>query len=338
MAATWPGALLVLALWAPAPRGAPAPEEQKAFAEGLRLFEAGDARGAERSWKRGYAVRGDPAFLVRIGEALERLGETKAAREQYERYLRESPSAADRAEIEARVRRLSPAPSPTAPDPELRNAELRPDPAAGGSEPGAPPAGRPDRVTNNASTNTAPQPGTSAAPAAAQPGVPEHVAQAPDAELRAYVDDRRPARSTLSVLGWTGVGVTVALLGTAAFFGASAAENADDLNRLLLHRDERTGQPAEYSAVADEYEKALADGRRDDRWATAFAIGAGATAVAAAVFFVFDGLRGSATAADTLAARERSSSGRPARLRPRLGSAGPARQHGVFGPALVLGF
>lgn len=333
MVVTLPGALLVLALWAPAPRGAPAPEENKAFAEGLRLFEAGDARGAERSWRRGYAVRADPAFLVRIGEALERAGDPKGARDQYERYLRESPGAADRAEIEARIRRLSPAPGARAPDADVPQGELRPMPGAPGIAASSPTEG-------GAAEAAAPRPETSVSASAER----RQVAQArdaeenPEGELRAFVDDRRSARSTMNVLGWAGVGVTVALLGTAAFFGASAAEKADDVDRLLLHRDERTGQPAEYSRVANEYEDAMSDGRRADRLAKAFAIGAGATALAAAALFVLDAVRGSTATADTVAARGQTAGGRPAQLRPRLGTAWPIARRGTFGPAFILEF
>src|SRR6185369_566375 len=98
-----------VALLATAGARRPTPEEEKAFAEGLRRYEAGDARGAEQAWRDGYAIGRDPAFLVRIGEAEEKAGAPAEAVQSYERYLKESPDAADRPEIEARIRRLAPA-------------------------------------------------------------------------------------------------------------------------------------------------------------------------------------------------------------------------------------
>ena len=62
-----------LALTAPASRQ-PSADEQRLYDEGLRAFQAGDARAAEKSWKAGYAVGHDPAFLVHIGEAQEKAG------------------------------------------------------------------------------------------------------------------------------------------------------------------------------------------------------------------------------------------------------------------------
>ncbi|HTA18465.1 MAG TPA: hypothetical protein VK989_04195, partial [Polyangia bacterium] len=89
----------------------PTPDEQRLFADGLKAFDAGDARGAERAWKEGYAVAHDPAFLVRIGEAEEKADAPAEAVDTYRRYLREAPDASDRADIEQRIGRLAPASS-----------------------------------------------------------------------------------------------------------------------------------------------------------------------------------------------------------------------------------
>lgn len=273
-----PAALCVLTLAAAAGR-APSPEEQKAFAEGLRLYEAGDARGAERVWKAGYAAGGDAAFLVRIGEAEEKAGAPKEALQSYERYLRESPDAADRADIEGRVRRLAP-PSSRKPviDVEIpgemggSGAEARPIPAA----PGA-----------------AEQPG-SVPPAAVQGGAQKGQAipatQARDdgnEDLHPVIEDEAP-RSILNTAAWAGTGVTALLLGVAAFYGASAAEKAGDANRLITYADQNTLVPREYALHAREYEENVRLGQRYDRIATGFVIAAGVTALTSAVLFISD--------------------------------------------------
>ena len=113
----------------------------------------------------------------------------------------------------------------------------------------------------------------------------------PGDELRSFVTDE-PPRSRLNVAGWVGSAVTVALLGAAAFYGASAAGKEGDVNRLLGYRDNQTGMPAEYATVAATFEEDMRIGRRDNQIAKGLALAAGATAVASAVVFIIDGLRG----------------------------------------------
>ncbi|HEY8923289.1 MAG TPA: hypothetical protein VIU64_02840, partial [Polyangia bacterium] len=105
------------------------------------------------------------------------------------------------------------------------------------------------------------------------------------------MDESAPPRSRLNTAAWIGSGVTVLLLGTAAFFGAKASEKKGDVNRLLGNFDEKTGVPTEYAQVASQYEQAVRDGRHDDRMAKGFAIAAGVAAAASVVLFVVDALR-----------------------------------------------
>jgi hypothetical protein len=264
-----PAALIVLALAGPAQR-APSPEEQKAFVEGVRLFDTGDARGAERVWKSGYAAGHDPAFLIRIGEAQEKAGAPKEAVQSYEQYLRESPDAADRPDIEARVARLAPpSAAKAAPDGEI--------PGEMGGSGGPSGAGGPATVPP--STGSA-QPAPEIAPAR-QTADNEHD------DLVPIADDPGP-RSGLNTAAWVSAGVTTALLGVAAFFGASAADKSGDANRLLLYADQNSGVPNEYAQNAKQYEDDVRIGRRNDRIAKEFLIAAGATAVIATVLFILD--------------------------------------------------
>src|SRR4051794_41968569 len=97
---------------------APSADEQRLYDDGLRAFQSGDARAAEKAWKAGYAVGRDPAFLVHVGEAQEKAGAPAEAIDSYRKYLREAPDAADRADIEQRIVRLggaAPAHAPPAP-------------------------------------------------------------------------------------------------------------------------------------------------------------------------------------------------------------------------------
>jgi hypothetical protein len=268
---------LLLALHA-APMGAPTPEEERLFAEGLRAFDAGDGRAAETAWKQGYSLRRDPAFLVRIGEAQEKAGAPQEAAESYRRYLREAPDAADRAEIEQRLIRLTPGLPATGPGSQSKTAN--PDQ---GSIPSPTPTPTPALPENQW-------------PAKAPPGVVPAAAVPPavDPEIQ-----RRPARGQQEPSGWNvynatawiSLAATVALLGTAGFYGASAASKKDDVNRLVTYRDPDTGAPIEYQSVAARYQSAVDEGHHDDHMAKVFLLTAAGTAAVATTFFIINGLR-----------------------------------------------
>ena len=279
---------------------APSTEEQSLFAEGLRLYQAGDGRGAERAFKAGFAVAHDSAFLVRMGEAEELAGAPREAAESYARYVRENPDASDREDIEARLRRLAPAgPAPTTntdvPGEMARPGEPTP---PTGMAPAAPPTPPAQPAPGAAPTTPAP----SSALAAPRPGPPASrgpSAQArDDEELRALIDENAPQRSRLNVAAWVAAGTTVALAGVAAFFAAKASEKGSDVNYLQDNFDGTTGVPLEYATVAARYEADVRDGKRDDRLATGFAIGAGVTALTSAALFILDSVRGHGDATD----------------------------------------
>jgi hypothetical protein len=245
---------------AAAARGAPSAEEQRLYAEGLAAWNAGDARGAERAWSEGYRVARDPAFLVRMGEAEEKAGAPAEARETYRRYLREAPDAADRADIEARIARLTREGAPSRPTPD-DDAE-RPGELGGGARPPPPPGAAP------------------AAPAAA-PAVDVEPARKPG-------DEGGTGWNRYNVTAMSAAGATVVLLGVAAFFGAKASSAESDINRLVGFRDQDTGAPFPYSQVARQYESAMSDGHRYAHDARLALVGAAGTAAISAVFFVLD--------------------------------------------------
>lgn len=286
-----------LAVAAPGDR-APSAEEQARFAEGVRLLQAGDARGAERAFKAGYAFAHDPAFLVRIGEAEERAGAPREAAESYAQYLRQSPEASDRQDIERRIQQLAPPGAPAAPT-------GPPDAETPGPLPGAPPPVSSPAPSASGVAPAASHPGAggggtppspAAVPRALSPAAPTappppQVQATDDEQLRALVDENAPARSHLNTAAWISSGVTVLLLGTAAFYGAKAGEKNGDVNRLLGNFNEKTGMPVEYASVATQYEADLRDGRHDDRMAKGFAIAAGVAAATSIVLFIVDAVR-----------------------------------------------
>ena len=263
-------AILILATvvgLAASPARAPSADEQRLYDEGLRAFQAGDARAAEKAWKAGYAVAHDPAFLVHIGEAQEKAGAPAEAADTYRHYLREAPDAADRADIEQRLTRLAPtaappaAPAPAAtPPPDETPGEFGATPPRPSLAPPAPPA--------------------AGARPAARAGDTEHPggpAQPEDSGWNRY-----------NITAVASASVAVVLLGTAALFAAKADSDESDINRLVLYRDPNTGAPLRYSSVATQYQQSTADGPDHDRAAK---IALAASAVVAAIsitFFILD--------------------------------------------------
>ena len=240
---------------------APSPDEQRLYDEGLRAFQAGDARGAEKAWKAGYAAGHDPAFLVHIAEAQEKAGAAAEAADTYRHYLREAPDAVDRADIEQRIARLAPAAPPPA-------APAAPAAAETPGEFGATPP-RPDL----------------------RPPAPPPAGRTPPA-----ADMEHPPGPTQEDTGWNRYNITAVAtasaaalaLGVAGLFAAEASSDESDVNRLVNYRDSATGKPLEYSSIASQYEQAMADGPRHARYAKiALAISAVAAAVSA-TFFVLD--------------------------------------------------
>jgi hypothetical protein len=261
-------AILILATvlgLAASPAHAPSAEEQRLYDDGVRAFQAGDARAAEKAWKAGYAVAHDPAFLVHIGEAQEKAGAPAEAADSYRRYLREAPDAVDRADIEQRLARLAP-PANNAPTPGPM------------SVPGAPPP--PDETPGEFGASPARPslaPPTAAAPPAGDTERPNTPAQPEDSGWNRY--------NITAVATASGA---VLLLGAAALFAAKASSDESDVNRLLNYRDPATGAPLPYSSVAPQYQQATADGPDHERTAKILLATSAVVAAVSITFFILD--------------------------------------------------
>jgi hypothetical protein len=123
---------------------------------------------------------------------------------------------------------------------------------------------------------------------------PAAAPRAVDAEgppSRGQGEDEDSGWTPLRAAGWISAAVAVAALGTAGFFAASAASKTDDVNRLLLYRDPITSAPLAYGPVAKQYQAAVDDGHRFDRYAKVALTGAGVAAVAATALLVIDAAR-----------------------------------------------
>ena len=257
-----PAALLSLCWLAAVPGKPPSAEEARLFEEGMRAFQAGNPREADKAWRAGYALGKDPAFLVRMGEAEDKAGLPADAADSYRRYLRAAPDAADRAEIEQRLARLGPA-GETAPAT-------------------APAAGAPETPGSFGGGAAAPGPESEPTPGVTPPAARD------DETARRVTDAEERGWTPFNITAWIATGATVLLLGTTAYFAASAGSEKDDVNRLLRYQDPITHAPLEYHTVADRYQAAIHDGERHDRLAKEVLVAAAGTALVATVFFILD--------------------------------------------------
>ena len=105
--------LLFVALVAPAPARAddaavdePVAQAREHYAKGTKAFELGLYDEAIAEYMAAYKSKDDPALLFNLGQANRLAGHLAEATHFYRLYLRKSPEAPNRAEIEARIGEL----------------------------------------------------------------------------------------------------------------------------------------------------------------------------------------------------------------------------------------
>ncbi len=79
---------------------------RRLFTAGQAAYEAGRYEAAIAYFEQAYALSGNPTLLYNLGVAAERAGRPEQAVEAFTRYLTERPGAANRAEVEGRIRVL----------------------------------------------------------------------------------------------------------------------------------------------------------------------------------------------------------------------------------------
>src|SRR5262249_61574174 len=102
--------LLLVAVLAARPAVAASPEEKakarELYQSGLVHYDLKEYGEALKAFKDAYRVVQDPAFLYNIAQCHRRLGQNPAALDFYRNYLRRSPSAPNRGEVEPRIQEL----------------------------------------------------------------------------------------------------------------------------------------------------------------------------------------------------------------------------------------
>jgi tetratricopeptide (TPR) repeat protein len=101
--------LLAIVLVAPVARAASPEDKTKArehFQNGLVHYDLGEFGEALSQFKDAYRMVQDPAFLFNIAQCHRRLGQNVEALEFYRNFLRRSPNAANRGEVEHRIQEI----------------------------------------------------------------------------------------------------------------------------------------------------------------------------------------------------------------------------------------
>jgi tetratricopeptide (TPR) repeat protein len=110
-------------------------EMRQHFETGQSLFEKGEFQKAADEFMAAYAAKQFPAFLFNAGVCYERLQKYDKAIELFERYLKESPEATDKADVASRIKVLKDAIAKTQEQPATQPAN--PDNGGNGTQPTA---------------------------------------------------------------------------------------------------------------------------------------------------------------------------------------------------------
>ena len=174
----WAALALCSCLLLGASRGARAEDPVHAkelFQQGTTFFDLGQFDKAIDAWQEGYKAKPDPGFLYNIAQAYRLKGDAPKAIFFYRGYLRNSPKAHNRAEVEQRIAALQKQAS-EAERPKPPHGEG--DTAGGGSQPPPPP---PPSFPPPPPLGSAPPPPPTPSPTAPPP-VPAPAIDAPAAQ------------------------------------------------------------------------------------------------------------------------------------------------------------
>ncbi|MDB4971482.1 MAG: tetratricopeptide repeat protein [Myxococcales bacterium] len=297
----------------------------KHFSSAQEAFGAKHYRTAAAEFEAAYGITKDPVLLYNVAESYEKAGDGRKAASNYKAYLRDQPQAADKAEVQRRVKNiegrgyrltsqsmpgdslpattgttaptLPPATPAATPPPSTATTPATSPPSM--KEPGPAPPSTPPPSTATTPPSTSPPP-TSALPPTNTPPVeaapvperapePAPVVAVPPAEQPGLLDEG--PTSKMRVGAWIGVASTLAVLTAGAIFGLAAQSRADEINRRLSFVD-MNGQPHKFDQSASSDLQSLKDdGNLYNGLAIGFYSVAAVSAVITITLFVVDAKR-----------------------------------------------
>jgi tetratricopeptide (TPR) repeat protein len=233
---------------------------RKHYVNAQQAEKTGDYDTAVAEYAAAYDITKDSKILYSVARAYEKGGNKDAAVVYYRRYVNEAKDAKDRDDVKKHIDELEPsATSPPSNPPPIDKGK--------GNEmlPPTPPAHDTTPPATTVVVPTGPEGGIGDAPGLSDGG-------------------SRWQRNA----GWASVGIAALAFTTGAVLGVSANSRAEDIQRLQDFRDPR-GVPTRYTGnVKQDYEDALDEGQKMEKYSiVAFSV-AGVAAVAAVVFFAVD--------------------------------------------------
>lgn len=251
------------------------------FAAAQEAFAKQDFTRAATEYQATYNITKDPALLYNIGESWQRAGDGPKAVAAYRSYLKDQPTATDRAEAERRIASIE--------------AALSGKPAPEAAQPGAAPktGETPAIETTDKPPESVPGAATGKTPEAGQPGErtkPPEAAKPEPAKPEASavtITPKEEPPTRLRTAGWIHIASAVALATAGAIVGLGAQSRADELRRrtTLLIGD----QPPVYDAdQRDAYETLQRDGRAYNTASIVLLSVGGAAAVTGGALLIAD--------------------------------------------------
>src|SRR5262245_44689361 len=79
---------------------------REAYEIALRHYKVGDWARAAEKFKEAYLIRPDPSFLFNLGQSYRQMGDAPSALRAYRNYLKDSPDAPNRKDVEQFIREL----------------------------------------------------------------------------------------------------------------------------------------------------------------------------------------------------------------------------------------
>ncbi len=237
--------VLVWAALAPSVAVADPAQGQAAFAEGQRLFLAGDYRGALTRFKTGYEQTQDPAFLLNIAQCHRSLGESGDASMMFRLYLKSSPQGLNPDARAAAAKAIKELEAETKATPPTKAAAAVPSAVPAPSAPSLPP----DSATDPALTSS-----RSARRFQNNPGGMPVLEPLPELEAPktwepspAAVQSTESTRRSLRIAGIVCGGVGLLAVGAGVYYWTRARSLSDSANQSTIYNqtDYDQGKSAE---------------------------------------------------------------------------------------------
>jgi len=299
----------------------PTTQAKKHYAAAQRAYRQGRFGNAASEFVAAYRIIADPGIAYNAADSYERVGRYALAVQYYKEYLRRSPKARDRRQVETKIQALrtkiaatsnstsvasqttsqASAKAPLASTHTTTSAT-----AMAGAHPASPrseAAKTPRTATSqSSSTNKHPKPSRRATHQATHQwkGKPELVSTS----LPMPAPRKNRVRRPLNTAAWAMVGATALFLTVTGVCALKIQDAEDNMRRLAIYVDPDTNTRLTYEgAFKNDFERYERQGKLFEKLTWGFVAASGATAIAAAILFTLDLFHGRKHRKDKLSIR-----------------------------------